>query len=199
MIYHKLGGMKMIKTDQTLDAKGLACPMPIVRTKKAISELLPGQVLEIQATDKGSTADLRAWSDRTGNQYLGTIDEDGVLKHYVRKASSEELKPETSHPDVIENDELETKQANGENITILDVREEAEFMFNHIPGAVSIPLGELEARLSELKKEDEIYVICRTGSRSDFAAQKLAQNGFTKVWNVVPGICKWAGNTEKTI
>ncbi|MCT8139327.1 sulfurtransferase TusA family protein [Anaerobacillus sp. CMMVII] len=188
----------MIKTDQTLDAKGLACPMPIVRTKKAIGELQPGQVLEIQATDKGSTADLKAWSERTGNQYLGTIEEAGVLKHYLRKASGEDEKPETSHPHIAQNEDLE-KKLGVANVTLLDVREEAEFMFNHIPGAVSIPLGELENRLTELTKEDEIYVICRTGSRSDFAAQKLAQNGFTKVWNVVPGICKWNGPTEKIL
>lgn len=189
----------MIKTDQTLDAKGLACPMPIVKTKKAVEDLLPGQVLEIQATDKGSTADLKAWAERTGNQYLGTVEEDGVLKHYLRKASSEDEKPETSHPHVVQNEELETKQQAGERITILDVREEAEFTFNHIPGAVSIPLGDLENRLSELNKEDEIYVICRTGNRSDFAAQKLSQHGFTKVWNVVPGITQWKGATEKSI
>lgn len=189
----------MIKTDQLLDAKGLACPMPIVKTKKAIADLSPGQVLEIQATDKGSTADLKAWSERTGNQYLGTVEEDGVLKHYLRKASSDDEKPETSHPHVIQNEELEKKQQANENITILDVREEAEFTFNHIPGSVSIPLGELEDRLSELNKDDEIYVICRTGSRSDFASQKLTQNGFTKVWNVLPGISQWAGATEKNI
>lgn len=186
----------MIKTDQTLDAKGLACPMPIVRTKKVINELLPGQVLEIQATDKGSTADLKAWANSTGNQYLGTIEEAGVLRHYLRKATSEEEKPEISHPHVIKNEELEKKLAS-QKLTILDVREEAEFAFNHVPGAVSIPLGELENRLAELNIENEIYVICRTGSRSDFAAQKLTQNGFTKVWNVVPGICQWTGPTEK--
>ena len=187
----------MIKTNATLDAKGLACPMPIVKTKKAIADLLPGQVIEIQATDKGSTADLKAWADRTGHQYLGTVEEDGELKHYVRKATSEEEKPATTHPHIVQNDELAEKQANGESMTILDVREEAEFMFNHIPGAVSIPLGELDTRLNELNKEEEIYIICRTGSRSDLAAQKLSENGFTKVWNVLPGICQWNGPTEK--
>ncbi|MFP7225534.1 sulfurtransferase TusA family protein, partial [Priestia filamentosa] len=44
----------MVKADVMLDAKGLACPMPIVRTKKKMDELKPGQVLEVQATDKGS-------------------------------------------------------------------------------------------------------------------------------------------------
>lgn len=189
----------MIKTDQRLDAKGLACPMPIVRTKKAIGELMPGQVLEIEATDKGSTADLKAWAQSTGHQYLGTIEAEGVLKHYLRKASAEEEKSETTHPHVIQNDDLKRKHDAGEKLTILDVREEAEFMFQHIPGALSIPLGELENRLSELNKETEIYVICRTGKRSDYAAQTLTKHGFTNVLNVIPGICQWKGKTTNNL
>lgn len=62
----------MIKVDVQLDAKGLACPMPIVRTKKAMNDLQDGQVLEVQATDKGSKADLAAWAKTVGHQYIGT-------------------------------------------------------------------------------------------------------------------------------
>ena len=78
---------------------------------------------------------------------------------------------------------------NGHPYTILDVREEAEYAFNHIPNAISIPFGELESRLNELNKEQEIYVVCRTGNRSDVAAQKLAENWLSaNVYNVVPGM-----------
>lgn len=80
----------MIKTNSVLDAKGLACPMPIVRTKKVMNGLEAGEVLEVQATDKGSTADMKAWAESTGHQYLGTVEEGTVLKHYLRKASGEE-------------------------------------------------------------------------------------------------------------
>ncbi|WP_249661939.1 rhodanese-like domain-containing protein, partial [Lysinibacillus fusiformis] len=73
----------------------------------------------------------------------------------------------------------------------LDVREQAEFAFGHIERAKSIPMGELVTRLTELDKEQEIYVICRTGTRSDIAAQKLASHGFTKVFNVLPGMTSW--------
>lgn len=52
----------MMKATIVLDAKGLACPMPIVKTKKRMKDLKAGEVLEIQATDKGSTADLEAWA-----------------------------------------------------------------------------------------------------------------------------------------
>lgn len=183
-----------MKANVILDAKGLACPMPIVKTKKAMNNLEAGQVIEVLATDKGSKADMKAWAESTGHQYLGTIEEDGVLKHYLRKSSNDETL-EKKHPDVINNEALEKKLETADNIILLDVRESAEYAFNHIPQAVSIPLDELDERLSELNKEDEIYVICRTGSRSDFAAQKLAKQGFKKVMNVIPGMSKWTGNT----
>ena len=186
--------MNSIKANVTLDAKGLSCPMPIVKTKKAINDLEAGFVLEIQATDKGSKADIKAWADSTGHQYLGTVEEENILKHYIRKSSNDEV-VERSHPNIINNDELDIKLKDNDKIVVLDVREEAEFIFNHIPGALSIPLGDLEDRIDELNKEDIIYVICRTGNRSDLAAQKLAENGFTQVYNVVPGMSQWTGKT----
>ena len=53
-----------IQVDHILDAKGLACPMPIVKTKQKMEQLLPGHVLEVQATDKGSIADIQSWAAR---------------------------------------------------------------------------------------------------------------------------------------
>ncbi|GAA0330413.1 sulfurtransferase TusA family protein [Bacillus carboniphilus] len=188
--------MEMVKTDFVLDAKGLACPMPIVRTKKAITSLEAGQVIEVQATDKGSKADIQAWAKSSGHQYLGTLEDGNVLRHFIRKASENEEKAERKHPNVANNDELEKKLESNGNIVVLDVRETAEYAFNHIPNAVSIPLGELDTRLNELNKEDEIYVVCRTGNRSDFAAQKLSEKGFNKVYNVVPGMSEWTGNSN---
>ncbi|MEW4282329.1 sulfurtransferase TusA family protein [Priestia koreensis] len=188
--------MGNIQANVLLDAKGLACPMPIVKTKKAMKDLEAGQVLEIQATDKGSKADLKAWSESTGHQYLGTIEENDVLKHFVRKASGEET-AEKNHPNVLSNEQLQQKLA--EDVVVLDVRESAEYAFNHIPNAVSIPLGELESRLNELSKEKEILVVCRTGSRSDLASQTLAKNGFENVWNVVPGMSEWSGATDSNV
>ncbi|MGG2027660.1 sulfurtransferase TusA family protein [Gottfriedia sp. S16(2024)] len=184
-----------IRVNMLLDAKGLACPMPIVKTKKAMKELEEGLVLEIQATDKGSKADLKAWAESAGHQYLGTIEEGEVLKHYLRKLSSTET-IEKKHPIVVTNEELDKRLKSNENMIILDVRETAEYAFNHIHNAISIPLGELEERLHELKKETEIYVICRTGSRSDLAAQKLTENGFSNVSNVLPGMSQWTGETN---
>lgn len=186
--------MEQLKTDFVIDAKGLSCPMPIVKTKKAMSELESGQVLEVQATDKGSKADIKAWAGSFGHQYLGTLEEGDVLKHYIRKSSNEE-KNERKYQNVTTNEELEQKLNANDNIFVLDVREAAEFAFNHIPNAHSIPLGELDERIVELNKDVETYVICRTGSRSDFAAQKLVEKGFGKVINVVPGMSEWSGKT----
>lgn len=98
--------MNHIKANVMLDAIGLACPMPIVKTKKAMNNLVEGQVLEVQATDKGSKADMKAWAESSGHQYLGTIEEGEVLKHYLRKSSNDESN-ERNHPNVINNEELE--------------------------------------------------------------------------------------------
>ena len=185
-----------IKADVQLDAKGLACPMPIVKTKKAISNLADGQILEVQATDKGSVADLKAWAESVGHQYIGTVDENDVLLHYIRKSSNEEIEEKTFEK-TISNEEIIDGACNGG--IILDVREEAEYAFGHIEGSRSIPMGDLEDRLNELDKDNEIFVICRTGTRSDLAAQKLVENGFTKVYNVLPGMSSWNGDLSKKL
>ncbi|KQL46952.1 hypothetical protein AN963_19035 [Brevibacillus choshinensis] len=185
-----------ISVDKVLDCKGLACPMPIVRTKKAMDELQPGQVIEVQATDKGSLADMQGWAKNTGHQYLGTIHDGDVLKHFLRKANAHEVKEETKYPHTISNEELMKKLQNQEQMVVIDVREPAEFAFQRIPMAISIPLGVLEGRLDELQLEDEILVICRSGNRSDLACQLLAEKGFTRVKNVIPGMAGWTGPTE---
>jgi len=185
-----------IKVNKVLDAKGLACPMPIVRTKKALEVMTAGQVLEVQATDKGSLADIQSWAKTTGHQYLGTNNEGDVLYHFVRKSDPSEVKEAHSYSHVITNEQLEQKLNENATIKIVDVREPAEYAFSRIPGAISIPLGELELRVDELSREDEIYVICRTGNRSDMAAQLLNEKGFNNVKNVVSGMLEWKGSVD---
>jgi len=68
-----------------LDAKGLACPMPVVRTKKAMDELASGDILEVHATDQGSKSDLTAWAKSSGHELLQNTEEDGVLKFWIKK------------------------------------------------------------------------------------------------------------------
>ncbi|MCH1625629.1 sulfurtransferase TusA family protein [Ferdinandcohnia quinoae] len=71
--------------DKVLDAKGLACPMPIVKTKKAIEALVSGQILEVLATDKGAKNDLTAWTKSTGHELVEIKEENGVLSFYIKK------------------------------------------------------------------------------------------------------------------
>jgi tRNA 2-thiouridine synthesizing protein A len=74
-----------MQSDKVVDAKGLACPMPIVRTKKAMDELVAGQVLEIHVTDKGAKNDLTAWAKSAGHEMVQSVEEGDVLKFWIRK------------------------------------------------------------------------------------------------------------------
>jgi len=71
--------------DQTLDCKGLNCPLPVLQTKKAMDELTSGQTLEMLSTDPGSKNDIAAWAKRTGNELVETIEDNGVFKFYIKK------------------------------------------------------------------------------------------------------------------
>ncbi len=72
--------------DQTLNAEGLNCPLPILRAKKTLKGMSSGQVLEISATDPGSVADMAAFCKQTGNELLSSDSEADVYKFEIRKA-----------------------------------------------------------------------------------------------------------------
>lgn len=74
-----------ISADQVLDCTGLACPMPILKTKKAIDGLLPGQVLKLIATDPGSVSDIDAWTRKTGHRLLESTRENSKYIFYLQK------------------------------------------------------------------------------------------------------------------
>jgi tRNA 2-thiouridine synthesizing protein A len=74
-----------MNADKILDAKGLACPMPIVKTKKAINELNSGQILEIHTTDKGAKNDLSAWAKSGRHELLNFEEDQEVLKFWIKK------------------------------------------------------------------------------------------------------------------
>ena len=149
----------MVQIDRVLDAKGLACPMPIVKTKKAMKDLASGEVLEIQATDKGSTADLQAWAKSSGHEYIATETEGDVLLHYLRKDGVNNVEETIEIPEV-SLAEFQARVENGDSLNILDVREQEDYDEAHIPGVKHIPLGEVEARMNELEQDKEIYIIC---------------------------------------
>ncbi|GIO97407.1 UPF0033 protein YrkI [Paenibacillus lautus] len=74
-----------MNAEKVLDAKGLACPMPIVKTKKEMKDMEPGQVLEIHTTDQGAKSDLAAWAKSTGNELLDHQEDGDVLKFWIKK------------------------------------------------------------------------------------------------------------------
>jgi TusA-related sulfurtransferase len=74
-----------MNSDASLDAVGFYCPLPIVKTSKAIKEIEVGQVLEVIADDEGIKEDMPAWCQTTGHEFLGLEEEDGEIRLYVRR------------------------------------------------------------------------------------------------------------------
>jgi tRNA 2-thiouridine synthesizing protein A len=77
--------MDTIKADTTLDAKGLDCPMPLLKAKKALAAMESGQILEILGTDEGSQVDLPGWCERVGHAFLGVKKETHYFRFYIKK------------------------------------------------------------------------------------------------------------------
>ena len=71
--------------DKELDTRGLNCPLPILRTKKSLSDMSSGQVLKIIATDPGSTKDFQAFARQTGNELLSHAEADKVFTFFMKK------------------------------------------------------------------------------------------------------------------
>jgi tRNA 2-thiouridine synthesizing protein A len=74
-----------MEINRDLDVKGLNCPLPILRTKKALAEMETGQVLRVQATDPGSVKDFAAFAKQTGNELLEQKEENRVFEFYLKR------------------------------------------------------------------------------------------------------------------
>lgn len=74
-----------LATARTLDFKGLSCPLPIVKTARAMRELAPGELVEVLATDPGSVKDFAAWAKTTGNALVATSQDGAVYRFVIRK------------------------------------------------------------------------------------------------------------------
>jgi tRNA 2-thiouridine synthesizing protein A len=72
--------------DKEFDASGLACPLPIVKTKKALADMASGQVLRVVATDPGSVADMSAFAEQTGHALMSSGSEGGKYVFLLKKA-----------------------------------------------------------------------------------------------------------------
>ncbi|VBB68901.1 Molybdopterin biosynthesis protein MoeB [invertebrate metagenome] len=70
-----------------LDAKGLNCPMPILRAKKALKDVTVGAILEVHATDPGSIKDFEAFCRQTGHELMQSTEEGGIYKYQIKRTS----------------------------------------------------------------------------------------------------------------
>jgi len=95
--------------------------------------------------------------------------------------------------------ELAEKLASGESVVMIDVREPYEWSVGHIDAAQHIPLAQVPQRLTDIPKDREIVMICRSGGRSERARMFLEQSGFTNVKNLVGGMMRWAREVDPSM
>jgi tRNA 2-thiouridine synthesizing protein A len=77
--------LSKLNIDKIVDARGSACPGPLMATKKAIGEMKDGQIIEVLSSDPGTKRDVPKWAEKKGFQYLGDILEDGYFRLYIKK------------------------------------------------------------------------------------------------------------------
>jgi tRNA 2-thiouridine synthesizing protein A len=77
---------KVVNVDKQIDCTGLFCPMPIVKTREALRDLAPGQVLEMLSDDPASDADMKSWTQRSRNELIGVSRDGAVYRFLVRKS-----------------------------------------------------------------------------------------------------------------
>ena len=75
-----------IDADKVVDARGTACPGPLLAAKKAIGELNSGEIMEILSADEGTRRDVPKWANKKGHEYLGTMEDSGFFRIYLKKA-----------------------------------------------------------------------------------------------------------------
>lgn len=81
---------------------------------------------------------------------------------------------------------------NGEDYMLVDVRMDDEYEDGHLPGAVNIPLPEIQSRLDEIPEDKPVVVVCRTQNRSEMGAMILSKSGYADVYMILGGTQEWA-------
>ena len=77
--------LKNVKSNLVVDARGTACPGPLLAAKKAIGEIESGEIMEILSADEGTKNDIPRWCDKVGHEYLGCFDEDSFSRLFLIK------------------------------------------------------------------------------------------------------------------
>jgi tRNA 2-thiouridine synthesizing protein A len=77
--------LETVQAEKIVDARGTSCPGTILAAKKGIVGVTVGEIMEVQATDTGTTKDLPAWAKKMGHEYLGVLEEPGYMRLFVKK------------------------------------------------------------------------------------------------------------------
>ncbi len=77
--------LKNVAVTKTVDARGTACPGPLLEAKKAIGTINSGDIMEVLSADEGTKVDIPKWCNKKGHEYLGTIDESGFFRIFMKK------------------------------------------------------------------------------------------------------------------
>ena len=77
--------LSSVEAASTVDARGSACPGPLLEAKKGIGKVKVGEVLEVYSNDSGTRKDIPAWANKVGHGYLGTLEADGYDRHFVKR------------------------------------------------------------------------------------------------------------------
>lgn len=77
--------LKNITADKTVDARGTACPGPLLEAKRSMAKVPKGGVMEVLSSDEGTTKDIPLWSKKVGHQYLGVVEDAGIWHLFVRR------------------------------------------------------------------------------------------------------------------
>ncbi len=77
--------LKTVTADKTVDARGTACPGPLLEAKKAIGAVRISQIVEVLSNDPGSRNDIPVWANKVGHEYLGVVEAEGFDRHFIRR------------------------------------------------------------------------------------------------------------------
>ncbi len=77
--------LKNLEVNKRIDARGTACPGPLLAAKKAVGEINSGDVMEILSSDEATKRDVPKWAQKKGHEYLGTIDDSGYFRIFMKK------------------------------------------------------------------------------------------------------------------
>ena len=77
--------LRNLQADKVVDARGTSCPGPLLAAKRSIAEVKVGGIMEILSSDAGTKRDVPLWAKKVGHEYLGTIDEPGYFRIFIKR------------------------------------------------------------------------------------------------------------------